>query len=162
MSKKVFWGVFLVAMGLAGVRISLVSAQNKTPITDDQVNEVARQLYCPVCENIPLEVCSTTACAQWRDLIREKLSQGWTADQIKEYFVTQYGDRVLAQPPKHGLNWLIYVVPPIVILVALVLLLRSMRKMHTSSSIPPTSTSPSTDEYLTRVEEELRQRKEKS
>jgi cytochrome c-type biogenesis protein CcmH len=162
MSKKVLWGVFLIAMGLAGVRISLVSAQNKTPVTDDQVNEVARQLYCPVCENIPLEVCSTTACAQWRDLIREKLGQGWTADQIKEYFVTQYGDRVLAQPPKRGLNWLIYVVPPIVILVALVLLVRSMRKMHTSSSVPPVSASPSADEYLTRVEEELRQRKEKS
>jgi cytochrome c-type biogenesis protein CcmH len=161
MSKKVFWGVFLVAMGLAGIRISLVSAQDKTPITDDQVNEVARQLYCPVCENIPLDVCSTTACAQWRDLIREKLSQGWTADQIKEYFVNQYGDRVLAQPPKRGLNWLIYVVPPIMIVMAFVLLLRSMRKMRSIPAVPPSSITPTADAYLAQVEEELRQRKEK-
>ena len=33
------------------------------PVTDDEVNEVARDLYCPVCENTPLDVCPTQACA---------------------------------------------------------------------------------------------------
>jgi cytochrome c-type biogenesis protein CcmH len=158
MKKKFFWLVLLAMLGLAGIRISQVSAQESTPVTDDQVNDVARQLYCPVCENITLEVCSTTACAQWRTLIREKLSQGWTADQIKDYFVTQYGDRVLAEPPKHGLNWLAYILPPVVIAVAVVLLARAMRKMRASAaSEEPVQVD---DAYLADVEEELRQRKE--
>lgn len=158
MKKKIFWIVLLAMLGLAGIRISQVSAQESTPVTDDQINDVARQLYCPVCENITLEVCSTTACAQWRTLIREKLSQGWTADQIKDYFVTQYGDRVLAEPPKHGLNWLAYILPPVVIAVAVVLLARAMRKMHASAaSEEPVQVD---DAYLADVEEELRQRKE--
>jgi cytochrome c-type biogenesis protein CcmH len=42
-----------------------VFAQQPTP-SDDQVNAIARQLYCPVCENTPLDVCPTTACHQWR------------------------------------------------------------------------------------------------
>ena len=33
-------------------------AQSDVP-TDDEVNAVARQMYCPVCENIPLDVCPT-------------------------------------------------------------------------------------------------------
>ena len=39
-------------------------------ITDDQVNAIANQLYCPVCENIPLDTCGTLACEDWREEIR--------------------------------------------------------------------------------------------
>src|SRR5574340_1625799 len=88
-------------------------AQRPTP-TDDEVNQIAHQLYCPVCENTPLDVCPTEACRQWRDLIRQQLSQGWTESQIKQYFVQQYGVRVLDEPPAAGINWLVYVIPPII------------------------------------------------
>ncbi len=36
-------------------------AQGQPP-TDDEVNRIAKQLYCPVCENTPLDVCPTQAC----------------------------------------------------------------------------------------------------
>jgi cytochrome c-type biogenesis protein CcmH len=131
------------------------------PVTDDQVNAVAKQLYCPVCENIPLDVCPTQACAQWRALIRQKLAEGDTEAEIKDYFVAQYGDRVLAAPPPRGLNWLVYIVPPAAILAGAFILYRAMRAWKTA---PPTATSPpdmppaSSDEYIARLEEELRRR----
>jgi cytochrome c-type biogenesis protein CcmH len=104
---KLPWLAWLAAFALL-VMVFLIPgasfAQQDQPVTDDQVNAIAKQLYCPVCENIPLDVCGTQACAQWRELIREKLSQGWTDAQIKQYFADQYGDRVLAQPPAEGLN----------------------------------------------------------
>jgi len=122
---------------------------------DDAVNSVARELYCPVCENIPLDVCSTQACAQWRDLIRQKLSEGWTRDQIKNYFVQQYGDRVLAEPPRQGLNWLVYVIPPLVFLVGVYILFRVLRQ--TRRAAPEPRVQPSLDDpYVARLEEELR------
>src|SRR5262245_61490434 len=89
---------------------NLAHAQGPTP-SDNDVNRVARQLYCPVCENVPLDVCPTQACAEWRADIRERLAQGWTDEQIKAYFAQQYGDRVLAQPPARGLNLLLYLLP---------------------------------------------------
>ena len=69
------------------------------PPTDDDVNAVAKELYCPVCENTPLDVCPTQACEEWRQLIYDKLALGWNEEQVKIYFVDQYGDRVLAEPP---------------------------------------------------------------
>ena len=107
------WLAVLVALILMGMVVSGVSAQTGTqPLpSDDQVNAVAKQLYCPVCENIPLDVCPTQACAQWRDLIRQKLAEGQTKEQIKQYFAAQYGDRVLAEPPRQGLNWLVWARP---------------------------------------------------
>ncbi len=136
------------------------SAQNPTP-SDDEVNRIAHQLYCPVCENTPLDVCPTEACRQWRDLIRQQLSQGWSEDRIKQYFVDQYGARGLAEPPATGLNWLVYVLPPLIILAGAVLLLRAMRTWTKPAAETPESASKEEapeDKYITRLEEELKKR----
>ena len=153
-----------IAIGLALVLLvlSVVSglAQTKQP-SDDEVNAVAKELYCPVCENIPLDVCPTQACAQWRDLIRKKLSEGSSKDQIKQYFKNQYGDRVLAEPPTEGLNWMIYILPPLFILFGAYLVYRVItnRKPQTSGSSTAVSGPTSADDpYLKRLEEELKKR----
>ena len=87
-----------------------VFAAPATP-TDDEVNAVASQLYCPVCENVPLDVCGTQACSQWRAIIRQKLQAGWSAGQIYAFFAEQYGTRVLASPPFTGASVLLWLVP---------------------------------------------------
>jgi cytochrome c-type biogenesis protein CcmH len=153
----------LLALLLLGIAAPTAAQDGQPrPVTDDQVNAIARQLYCPVCENTPLDVCPTQACAQWRALIREKLGQDWSEAQIKQYFVDQYGDRVLATPPARGLNWLVYLLPPVLFLMGaglLVLAFRSWRK-----PVPPPATAPTTaataeeDDYLRRLEDELRAR----
>lgn len=158
MKNKWMW--LVVAVVALAIPFTRVAAQEPTPVTDDQINEVAGELYCPVCENITLEVCSTTACAQWRELIEQKLSQGWTPEQIKQYFVDQYGDRVLAEPPKRGLNWLVYLLPPMVILAALVYLLRAMKQMKKTPAAEAPAAEAADDPYLASVEEELRRRRD--
>ncbi|MDR3577546.1 MAG: cytochrome c-type biogenesis protein CcmH [Anaerolineaceae bacterium] len=133
-----------------------------TPISDDQVNSVAHQLYCPVCENIPLDVCPTQACAQWRELIRTKLSQGWSPQQIRDYFVQQYGDRVLSTPPERGLNLLVYILPPVFFLLGVFILYRVLRSMRRRSALAAQVSDPPSpvlnDPYRQRLEEELKER----
>jgi cytochrome c-type biogenesis protein CcmH len=153
--------IIFTAACLAGWIHQAAAAQSAiaTP-SEDEVNAVARQLYCPVCENIPLDVCGTTACAQWRDLIREKLEAGWTVDQINNYFATQYGDRVLAQPPRRGLNWLIYIIPPAAVLIGAYILYRVLNHMRKPAPVTPSTPQPGTSEtdaYIRRIESELRQ-----
>jgi len=157
-----FTTLSLVLILLVMVGIKVVAAQAPTP-SDDEVNAVARELYCPVCENIPLDVCPTTACAQWRELIRQMLAQGKSKEQIKQYFVAQYGDRVLAEPPRSGLNWLAYGLPPVIFLVGVYLVYRGLRgasarrtKPVAAPAVPPPADNA--DPYLAQVEEELRKR----
>jgi cytochrome c-type biogenesis protein CcmH len=156
-----------VVMGFAIAGLALAQDSGPGAVTDDQVNAVARQLYCPVCENIPLDVCGTQACAQWRELIREKLGQGWGEKQIKDYFVAQYGDRVLAMPPAHGLNWLVYIIPPLAILAGIFILytaLRAWRKPAAAAAAdqgaasPPQAAGAEQDDYVKRLEDELSKR----
>lgn len=155
--------VFGFSVFVAGV--SPAAAQRPTP-SDDDVNRVAKDMYCPVCENIPLDVCPTQACAQWRALIRQKLGEGLTDAEIKDYFVLQYGDRVLAEPPRQGLNWLVYILPPVFFVAGAVIVYRVMRGMRKPAGDTPAlseeqpDNSP-TDPYLARIEEELKRRQKK-
>ena len=164
--KKLTWLIPTVLV-LAALWAGNALAQDPTP-SDDDVNRIAKQLFCPVCENTPLDVCPTQACAQWRALIREKLIEGWTEDQIKQYFVDQYGARVLSTPPRTGLNWLVYLVPPILFVVGVIILLRTFRSpkepSNADNSLPssdgqlPTPSAPPSDEYMARMEDELKKR----
>jgi cytochrome c-type biogenesis protein CcmH len=161
MKRQITFSILvLLVISLALVRVA--SAQQGVDpgeINDDQVNAIARQLYCPVCENIPLDVCGTQACTQWRELIREKLAAGWGEDEIKEYFVLQYGDRVLAEPPRRGFNWLVYLVPPAAFLTGIYILYRGIQSWRQDSVLDAGSDeSPevTADDYITRLEEELR------
>ena len=158
---------FYVSLFLALILFTFTTAfaQDTTP-TDDEVNAIAKQLYCPVCENTPLDVCPTEACRQWRELIRDQLAEGKTEAEIKQYFVANYGARVLSEPPRTGFNWLVYIIPPVLILLGAVLLFNAFRAWTKPKSAEAgagqekeAGTSSSDDEYVKRLEEELKNRK---
>lgn len=155
--------LLVLALALVALSTGIAYAQDDSPAdpvpSDDEVNAVAKGLYCPVCENVPLDVCPTQACIQWRDVIREKLAEGWNEEQIHDYFVLQYGDRVLASPPARGLNWLVYVVPPLAFLAGAYILYRAFQSWQAPlpDAPSPTEDAPE-DEYIRRLEEELSKR----
>lgn len=135
-------------------------AQGEEP-TDDDVNRIAKQLFCPVCESTPLDVCPTEACRQWRDLIRQMLSEGKNEDEIKQYFVTQYGARVLAEPPNRLAS---YAVPVVAFLLGAFLLFRGfrmwMKPIATEAGSDEEEAQPvAQDDYIQKFEEEMKKRK---
>ena len=153
----------LLAVVFSAGRAAAQGATPPGPITDNDINRVAHQLYCPVCESIPLDVCPTQACVQWRATIGEKLAVGWTDQQILDYFVTQYGERVLARPSSHGLNVLVWVIPPLLVLAGTVVLWRVLRQLRPAPAARPLAATPqaaagSSDEYTERLEQELKKR----
>ncbi len=169
-SFLVIFGLIIMMAGLLLVGTGPAAAQSVKPTpSDDDVNRVARQMYCPVCENIPLDVCPTQACHDWRELIRQKLAAGWTDQQIKDYFAQQYGVRVLAEPPASGLNWLVYILPWVAFAVGVVIVWRALVSMRRKPSAAasgmtqdeaqnPKAGSNGDDPYLRRLEEELKKK----
>ncbi len=161
MKRTLFFTLLLTLVFLVSI-VTLGQAQEANPgttVTDDEVNAVAKQLYCPVCENIPLDVCGTKACEDWRQEIRLKLSEGWTEDEIKDYFVTRFGDRVLAAPPARGLNWLVYVVPPIAFIAGVFILFKGIQSLRQGSEddlVEELEIETSDDPYLAQFEKELK------
>ncbi len=157
--KKIL-SILLLMLILASASASVVFAQDGFP-TDDDVNKIAKQLYCPVCESTPLDVCPTEACRQWREVIRTMLADGKTEAEIKQHFATQYGIRVLNVPPN---PWLTYFVPGVVILIGAAMLFRGFqlwkKPLVVEAASDETEAEPvQQDEYLAKMEAELKRRK---
>src|SRR5690242_14909158 len=57
---------------------------------DDSVNDkqlqIERQLGCPICTNLPLNICDNQICANMKGVIRQKLDAGESPSQIVDYF----------------------------------------------------------------------------
>ena len=157
-------GLFLLLALLLAAPPAQAQGGTPGPVTDDQVNQVAKQLYCPVCRNVPLDVCPTAACAQWRATIREKLEAGWSERQILDYFAAQYGEQALASPSTRGINWLVWLMPPVLLLLGGITLMRFLRASAAGAPAPMArppslpSAPAAADEYAERLERELRRR----
>jgi len=157
MNNPIRHWIFLVCFGLLFLLTTPVNAQEGTPIpSDDEVNTVAGTLFCPVCENIPLDACGTQACIQWRELIREQLAQGWTSAEIQDYFVERYGEQVLAEPPLHGFSGMIYWLPLVMVLVSIGLLTQKLLARHMKPVTQPMDDVPEITPYVERMEDELK------
>jgi len=161
--KRLFWITTLILV-LSGLLAATVIAQGSTP-TDDEVNAIAKDLFCPVCENTPLDVCPTDACKEWREEIRGMLADGKSEAEIKQHFVDYYGARVLSEPPRTGFNWLVYVIPPIIIVAGAFVLFRALRAWSQNSASETEAgedeedaVPSSDDEYIARMEAELKKR----
>lgn len=80
--------------------------------------EVVNDVMCVVCHE-PLAVAQSPEAFQERDYIRQLIVQGQTRQQIEHNLVEQYGPAVLARPPAHGVDLLVYIVPPLVLILGL-------------------------------------------
>lgn len=152
--------VTILLLIVALVTVSISQAQDGE-VTDDEVNAIAKKLYCPVCENIPLDVCPTQACADWRGEIRTMLEEGRTEDEILAYFSNRYGERVLATPEKEGFNLILWVLPPLGVVLGGGVLIMALRRMAPAAKAAPAGVRVSYDdldaEYVARLESDLQE-----
>jgi cytochrome c-type biogenesis protein CcmH len=146
------------------------SAQTPTP---DQIDAVAKELWCPLCNGVRLDNCELQACIQMREVIAQKLAAGENKEQIKAYFAQQYGDVVLGTPSREGFNLVVWIFPILAAVVGLgwvAYLVMTWRKRASGpSNVRPPAPQPvraapagpagptRTDaEYLRRVDQELK------
>jgi len=164
------WSLYLIVLAAVYFIFVLPAlAQDATPskpVTADDINAVAKQMYCPVCENIPLDVCPTDACQQWREEIGTELAAGKTPDEIKSAFVARYGDRVVGTPEDPTLRTLSLIAPPLVAVIAVLVagwvVFRWRRNRQLASNMAtPVGSMPATsdDDYRARLEQDLRSRR---
>ena len=167
--------VWLMALVVSLVLIlaapAVLAQQGPTP-TLDQINAVARELYCPLCNGVRLDTCELQACIQMRQVISDKLAAGVPKEQIKQEFVAEYGPKVLGEPPSSGLDLLAWIVPIAAIVAGAAWLLITARRWTRqpasapagagapvapgTEALPAASSSQSTsDAYLAQVEADL-------
>jgi len=81
-------------------------------LTEDElqlrIKEVAKTLRCAVCQSESVWDSNAELALQMREIIRERVIQGESPAEIRAYFQSRYGDFILLQPQKRGMNWLLW------------------------------------------------------
>ncbi len=77
--------------------------------------ELEQQFMCLPC-NQRLDQSQSQFALGLQQQIKAFHDRGWTEQQVRDYFVKQYGAEVLAAPPKRGFDLLAWLVPAAVLL----------------------------------------------
>lgn len=151
---------WLIRLGLLFLLVVfMVSPVRAAPSVDD----VARQLVCQCGCLMILNNCVHGECTS-RDtmlaIIEQKIAQGQSSEQIVQAFVNQYGEQVLAEPPKRGFNLTAWLFPFVALAIGGVIIYVALKKWLRRGE-PPVSIMPETEEeyenYRQRLEQELKE-----
>jgi cytochrome c-type biogenesis protein CcmH len=81
------------------------------------LTEIEKQVMCPVCGTL-LQLAESPQAQRERVFIDRLIAEGKTEEQVKDALVAEYGDEVLALPPRSGFSLSAYLVPIIAFLIA--------------------------------------------
>ena len=85
------------------------------------LTDIETDVMCTLCHE-SLAVANSPQADSERNYIRGLIAQGETKQQILQNMVAQYGSEVLGRPPASGFNLTVYVLPPAILVVGIVIL----------------------------------------
>ena len=114
-----------------------------TPDLEEQTREIATELRCVVCQNLSVADSPSEMAQQMRGIVREQVQAGKTPEQIKEFFVSKYGEWVLLKPKTTGFSSLLWILPYTALVVGMLAALWFIRRWSRTRQIRAGQTSQS-------------------
>ena len=129
--------------------LAISSAPQGKPITgallEQRTAEVSALLRCPVCQGMSVADSPSTVALDMKQQVREMLAQGYTQQQILDYFEQSYGQFVLLKP-KSPIVWILPIVALLIGAAVVFVKLRKLESTPTANRQPPAA-----DPYVDRV-----------
>lgn len=93
---------------------------------DQKARAIADQLRCPVCRGIPVAESPSELARDMMAVIRQKLAEGQTEEEVLAYFEGRYGEWILLKPKPEGINLILWIVPALLLLGGAVFLVQKV------------------------------------
>jgi cytochrome c-type biogenesis protein CcmH len=124
----------------------------------EKAREIEDNLIAPCCWSQPVSQHYSEVSEQIRQEVRAMVEAGKSRDEILDYYVAKYGERILATPRAKGFNALAYILPWAALALGAGLLIALLRKLRSPapSHIPGALPSVSDSRYDAIIEKELR------
>ena len=89
----------------------------ENPALEERAREISKGIRCVVCQNQDIDSSNAELARDLRLLIRERLVEGDSDDQVESYLVARYGDYVLLKPPFKASTLLLWLGPFLLLLL---------------------------------------------
>jgi cytochrome c-type biogenesis protein CcmH len=113
------WLLLIVAIVLVAIPAHAVRPDEMLadPALEARARDIGRELRCLVCRNQSIDDSDADLARDLRVLVRERLKEGHTDDQVIAYVRSRYGDFVLLRPPFAVGTVLLWVGPLLILLL---------------------------------------------
>lgn len=118
MAKSLVLALLLLLGGAAWGREAAPAADD--PRLEERAMAIAAQLRCPVCQNQTIAESDADLAKDLRNQIREQLRQGKSETDVVGYMTARYGDFILWRPPFKSTTLLLWLGPPLLVLLGLI------------------------------------------
>ena len=95
----------------ASALVTVAALASSEPAPEDRVSHLASRLKCPVCESESIADSPADIARDLQDLIAEQVADGWTDQEIVDFFVSSYGEEVVLDPPRSGRSAVLWIAP---------------------------------------------------
>ncbi len=123
------------------------------PELEQRAREISQNLRCMVCQNENIDDSDAELARDFRILIRDKLVEGYSDQQIYDYIVDRYGEFALLKPRFNPQNWLLYFSGPILVLICVSLFFRRFKHKKNEDSSTKSLTLEEEEKVETLLEE---------
>ncbi len=106
------------------------------PALEKRARGLSAELRCLVCQNQSIDDSDAPLARDLRLLVRERLVAGDTDTEVREFVVARYGEFVLLKPPFSVETLLLWFMPLLALVAAIVILWSSFRAAQTSAHEP--------------------------
>lgn len=104
------------------------------PAMEQRARDISAGLRCLVCRNESIDESNAELARDLRLLVRERLLEGDTNEEVVDYVVDRYGEYVLLNPTTRGSNIFLWLAGPIMAVIALILAFFYVRGRATAKS----------------------------
>ncbi len=142
--------------------VSLVLSQGYAPARqglepldakrEERVMVLGKKFRCAVCQGVAIADSPASMARAQLDKVRELVAEDKSDQEIEDYFVARYGEWVLLEPRKNGLNAFLWVGPVMLLVLGIAIILAQVKK---KGSGPPPPDAPAPDDYLAQVRADL-------
>lgn len=122
---------------------------------EDQGRAIARELQCPVCQGLSVADSPSQLAGQMRDVIRTKLAEGESREQILGYFAERYGEWVLLAPPRSGFTAIVWVAPYVGLAAGIAFVVWTVRRRGRPDPVGGSPLHDETEGFLPEVDRGL-------
>lgn len=113
----------MIAFAVLTAPVPLLAVQPDEMLDDpgleSRAREISEGLRCLVCQNESIDESNAPLARDLRILVRDRLTEGDSDEEVVDFIVDRYGEFVLLQPTTAGWNWLLWAAGPIMLLLAL-------------------------------------------
>ena len=127
--------VLIAAAGLMGAS-AIDGFDFSDPELADRYRELLAELRCPKCLNESIASSGAPIARDLRRTVRHLLEEGATDDDVRAHLQARYGDFVLYDPEFRMTNWPLWAVPPLLLVIAVVVVARVGRSRR-RAGLPP-------------------------